>query len=105
MFHGCSVFPGVGVFTGGHRVPWRWCSSVDSLVVPPGGLQRATVMSAGAQHWLNEVRVVGMGTDIDFSDQENSQQSNWWRPDAVSCSFVQLEKTSRAVAVALSWQL
>ena len=77
----------------------------DGVVVPPGGLQWATVMSAGAQHWLNEVRVVGMGTDIDFSDQENSQRSSWWWPDAVSCSFMQLEKTSRAVAVALSWQL
>ena len=58
----CSLM--VGVFTGGHRVPWRWCSSVDSLVVPPGSLQRATVVSAGAQPWLNEVRVAGMSTDV-----------------------------------------
>ena len=62
----------VGVFTGGHRVPWQWCRSVDSLVVPPGSLQRATVVSAGAVPWLNEVRVVGMSTDVLISQSRRT---------------------------------
>ena len=70
------VLQAVAVFPGGRRVPWcSSCSlvfilflgdgnSVESLVVPPGSLGAATVVSAGAQPWLNEVRVVGMGTDV-----------------------------------------